>query len=89
MTRDQLETDLRSLPKVQSVSVEGNGQLIATVVSGSFEQLDEGKRQKLVWTHLWSRHSDEPYQLSNIEFIFTNAPDEEKPGEIEPDEGKG
>ncbi len=76
MTRDELETDLRALPDVREVSVVGNGTLIATVVSGSFAGQDEAQRQATVWSLLRDRHRDEPQRLQNIEFIFTNAPDE-------------
>jgi hypothetical protein len=72
MTRDELEADLRTLPDVRDVSVLGNGTLIATVVSGSFEGEDEAVRQATVWGLLQGRH--DLHQLRNVEFIFTNAP---------------
>jgi hypothetical protein len=74
VTREQLEHDLRSLPDVREVRVMGNGTLIATVVSGSFDGRDEAERQAAVWTLLRRAHSD--VDLQNIEFIFTNAPND-------------
>ncbi len=72
MTRDELEADLRTLPDVVDVKVVGNGTLIATVVSGSFEGKDEAVRQNAVWSLLRKRHDGS--QLRNVEFVFTNAP---------------
>ena len=72
MTRDELEADLRTLPDLQKVEVVGNGTLIATVVSGSFEGQDEAVRQRTVWSLLRERHGSR--QLENVEFIFTKAP---------------
>jgi hypothetical protein len=74
MTRDELEADLNALPDVHEVSVVENGTLIATVVSGSFARQNEAERQAAVWGLLLSRH--DPAQLQNVEFVFTNAPDE-------------
>jgi acid stress-induced BolA-like protein IbaG/YrbA len=74
VTSDELETDLNALPDVREVNVVGGGTLIATVVSGSFAGQSEAARQDLVWNLLRSRH--EWAQLSNVEFIFTNAPGE-------------
>jgi acid stress-induced BolA-like protein IbaG/YrbA len=74
MTRDELETDLRTLPDFREVEVVGDGTLIATVVSGSFEGQDEAVRQDAVWSLLRNRH--ESHQLQNVEFIFTKAPGE-------------
>jgi hypothetical protein len=76
VTRDELETDLRALPDVREVSVVEEGTLIATVVSGAFVGQDEAQRQAAVWSLLRDRHRDSPLLLQNIEFIFTNAPDE-------------
>lgn len=75
MTRDELEADLRTLPDVREVQVVGNGNLVATVVSGSFAGQDEAVRQKTVWSILRGRH--DAHQLQNVEFIFTNAPGDE------------
>ncbi len=74
MTREELELELRRVPDVREVSIVGNGRLIATVVSGSFEGRDEGERQAEVWGLLYASHTDD--DLRNIEFIFTNAPNE-------------
>ena len=72
MTRDELEADLKTLPDLRRVEVVGNGTLVATVVSGSFEGQDEAVRQKTVWALLLGRHDSR--QLQNVEFIFTKAP---------------
>jgi acid stress-induced BolA-like protein IbaG/YrbA len=72
MTRDELEADLRMLPDLRQLEVVGNGTLVATVVSGSFEGQDEAVRQRTVWGLLRGRH--ESQQLQNVEFIFTRAP---------------
>jgi len=72
MTRDELEADLRTLPDLRQLEVVGNGTLVATVVSGSFEGQDEAVRQRTVWGLLRGRH--ESQQLQNVEFIFTKAP---------------
>jgi len=72
MTRDELEADLKTLPDLREVEVVGNGTLVATVVSGSFEGQDEAVRQKTVWALLLGRHDSD--QLQNVEFIFTKAP---------------
>ena len=74
MTREELETDLRTLPDVREVSVVGNGKLIATVVSGWFAGRDEGERQARVWEILQEKHA--LHELANVEFVFTNAPGE-------------
>jgi acid stress-induced BolA-like protein IbaG/YrbA len=72
MTRDELEADLRTLPDLRKLEVVGNGTLIATVISGSFEGQDEAVRQRTVWSLLRGRHGS--HQLHNVEFIFTRAP---------------
>jgi acid stress-induced BolA-like protein IbaG/YrbA len=72
MTRDELEADLRTLPDLRKLEVVGNGTLIATVVSGSFEGQDEAVRQRTGWSLLRGRHGSQ--QIHNVEFIFTRAP---------------
>ncbi|MGH7440225.1 MAG: hypothetical protein ACRENE_31420 [Polyangiaceae bacterium] len=72
MTREELEADLRTLPDLRRLEIVGNGTLVATVVSGSFEGQDEAVRQRAVWGLLRDRHASQ--QLQNVEFIFTRAP---------------
>lgn len=72
MTRDELEADLRTLPDVREIEVVGNGTLVATVISGSFEGQDEAVRQRTVWDLLRGRHPS--HQIQNVEFVFTRAP---------------
>lgn len=74
MTRDELEANLKTLPDLRKVEVVGNGTLVATVVSGSFEGQDEAVRQKTVWDLLLGRHDSG--QIQNVEFIFTKAPND-------------
>jgi len=65
MTRDELEADLRTLPDLRQLEVVGNGTLVATVVSGSFEGQDEAVRQRTVWGLLRGRHeSQQPQSVS-------------------------
>ncbi|MGH7269920.1 MAG: hypothetical protein ACREJ3_05765 [Polyangiaceae bacterium] len=76
MTREELEADLRTLPDLKRLDIVGNGTLIATVVSGSFEGQDEAVRQSRVWGLLLDRHGSR--QIQNVEFIFTDAPGDAK-----------
>jgi acid stress-induced BolA-like protein IbaG/YrbA len=68
---------LRQLP-VQDPTIEmhaGDGyHLLATVVSPTFEGMDEFDRQDLVWGHL-REHLDMGAR-ARIEFVFTDAPSE-------------
>lgn len=57
--------------------VTGWGELtkaLVTVVSPDFEEMDEGRRQELVWERVLADLSDE--EQAQIEFIFTKAPSE-------------
>ncbi|MBI2375115.1 MAG: hypothetical protein HYV07_14050 [Deltaproteobacteria bacterium] len=78
-TKTQLENTLRTMPGVdkEKVEVVGDRTLVATVVSGSFRDQDEADRQAMVWRFLRERIGSDA--LQNIEFIFTNAPDESAP----------
>ena len=78
MTEQELQKALQALfdpPPEVTVSRDGR-KLLAVVVSPSFERLNEGERQSLVWGHLMSRFSDD--DLVRIEFVFTNTPEESK-----------
>ncbi|MFM8441862.1 MAG: hypothetical protein ACKN9W_00795 [Methylococcus sp.] len=73
-TRIELEHALSGMPGIESVTVVGNHSLIATVVSRSFKDLDEAFRQEEVWKYLREQHKS--IELQNVEFIFTNTPEE-------------
>ena len=49
--------------------------VVEPVVSSSFARVDEAERQRDVWAFL-RRHFAEG-ELTSVEFIFTNAPDED------------
>jgi acid stress-induced BolA-like protein IbaG/YrbA len=73
-TREQLEQVLKEMPGVERADVVGDWSLIATVVSANFKGQDEGYRQENVWKHVRQRLGSG--ELQNIEFIFTNTPEE-------------
>jgi acid stress-induced BolA-like protein IbaG/YrbA len=73
-TRVELERTLSEMPGVHAVKVEGNHNLIATVISASFAQQDEALRQENVWKYLSEMLGSG--ELQNIEFIFTSTPEE-------------
>lgn len=75
-TRDQLQRALERFDSSATVSVEGGITLLATVISSSFEGLNEALRQQLVWRHLRAEFDADERALANIEFVFTNAPDD-------------
>lgn len=85
MTEEQLRKALESLPfPVEKLVVyTEKGRLLAIIVANQFEGLDEADRQQLVWRHLFQRF--DARQLTPIEFIFTDTPQED--AELaEPDE---
>lgn len=55
------------------------GSIFATVVSGSFTNMDEAERQNQVWTALRGSLTDD--ERVAIEFVFTIAPEEKEPTE--------
>ena len=73
-TRIELEHALSGMPGIEEVTVVGDHSLIATVVSRSFKDLDEAFRQEAVWKYL--REKLGSIALQNVEFIFTNTPEE-------------
>ncbi|MGK4006251.1 hypothetical protein WMF31_26770 [Sorangium sp. So ce1036] len=73
-TRAELEQALTTMPNVDEANVVGEQSLIATVVSGSFRGQNEAQRQETVWSYL--RQQLGSGALQNIEFIFTNTPEE-------------
>ena len=74
-TRDELELTLKEMPGVDAVTVVGDHNLIATVVSASFRQQDEALRQESVWRYLSDTLGSS--KLNNVEFIFTSTPEED------------
>jgi acid stress-induced BolA-like protein IbaG/YrbA len=62
------------MPNVDEAIVVGEQSLIATVVSGSFRNQNEAQRQETVWSYL--RQQLGSGALQNVEFIFTNTPEE-------------
>jgi acid stress-induced BolA-like protein IbaG/YrbA len=73
-TRAELEQALTTMPNVDEANVVGEQSLIATVVSGSFRDQNEAQRQETVWSYL--RQQLGSGALQNIEFIFTNTPED-------------
>jgi acid stress-induced BolA-like protein IbaG/YrbA len=73
-TRAQLEQALTTMPHADSATVVGDQSLIATVVSGSFRGQNEAQRQETVWSYLRQQLGADA--LQNVEFIFTNTPEE-------------
>jgi acid stress-induced BolA-like protein IbaG/YrbA len=60
------------------VTIEpGNGyRVVAVVVSPSFETMDEGERQRIVWEKLLDELAD--HEHSRIDTIFTTSPSEHR-----------
>jgi acid stress-induced BolA-like protein IbaG/YrbA len=73
-TRAQLENALTAMPNITEATVVGEHSLIATVVSETFRDQDEALRQEIVWRYL--RQQLGSGELQNVEFIFTNTPEE-------------
>jgi acid stress-induced BolA-like protein IbaG/YrbA len=63
------------MPGIDTVTVVGDYNLIATVVSASFQQQDEALRQETVWKYLSDMLGSD--DLKNVEFIFTSTPEED------------
>jgi acid stress-induced BolA-like protein IbaG/YrbA len=74
-TRVELERALSAMPGIDTVTVVGDYNLIATVVSASFQQQDEALRQENVWKYLSDMLGSD--DLKNVEFIFTSTPEED------------
>lgn len=77
MTRDELKAALERLPAgVSAVRIDGPSPYVAVVTSDAFANLDEADRQRAVWSHLRSEFGDNVFE--EIEFIFTDTPDERR-----------
>ena len=72
-----MQQALAAMADVDQATVIGERNLIATVVSPSFRQQDEAQRQESVWSYLLRQFGSD--ELQNIEFIFTNTPEENVP----------
>lgn len=75
LTKEQLQAGLTRMSEVVQATVIGERSLIATVVSPEFRQRNEAERQEWVWSYLRRLFPSE--DLTNIEFIITNTPEEE------------
>lgn len=73
-TQTELQQALDEMPNIHRATVVGGLTLVATVVSGSFRDQDEAVRQATVWGYLRGRLGSD--ELQNVEFIFTNTPEE-------------
>jgi acid stress-induced BolA-like protein IbaG/YrbA len=60
-------------PQVKILEESGS-RVLAEVVSSSFEGMDQGERQRLVWSKLLDELGDD--QSRWVEFVFTDAPSE-------------
>lgn len=88
LTAEQLDALLRRLPGVDEVRVVEEGRrFLAFVLAPRFEGVDEGDRQSEVWDLLLRELS--PEQVSKIEFVFTDTPEERAQAEREASAGGG
>lgn len=73
---DKFQRSLTGVLKEPSVSADEGypGKFLVYVLSPTFEGLDEGERQEIVWEQVF-KCLDEDEQ-ERIEFIFTEAPSE-------------
>jgi acid stress-induced BolA-like protein IbaG/YrbA len=74
-TKERLKQVLETMPQVEEATVVGDWKLIATVVSRAFMGRNEAQRQETVWSYIRRQLGSE--DLQNIEFIFTNTPEEQ------------
>ena len=72
-----IEKALKELPvNNPQIEVHGGGkEIVVSVTSDTFKEMNEAKRQAMVWDHLRSRYA--PSDLVAIEFILVNAPGED------------
>jgi hypothetical protein len=69
--RDVLQSLPLERPEIYVVPAE-SGRLIATVVSESFDGMDEAERQERVWDAMLRQMT--PLERSGVEFVFTISP---------------
>lgn len=72
ITKESLEQRLKQFPGARDVQVVGNGKLIAKVLVGAWDAVDDGDRQEAVWRFLRENFSEQ--DLSLVEYVLTNAP---------------
>lgn len=60
-------------PEVQILENRGT-RILASVVSPSYETMDEGDRQSMVWGRLIDELGD--YDSRRVEFVYTDSPSE-------------
>lgn len=83
LTEQRLCEVLQKVAPSAQVTVTRDGrQWVAVVVSPSFEGQDEGDRQSDVWGLILDNL--EPYEQTQVEFIFTNTPDEQRADAVSP-----
>ena len=62
-------------PSISVIAAEGHRRkYFGMIVSKSFERMDEGERQRLVWDHVI--RNLEPEIRDRLDFLFTDAPSE-------------
>jgi acid stress-induced BolA-like protein IbaG/YrbA len=88
LTVEELRTLLLRLPDVNEVRVVAEGRkFLAFVLASRFEGVDEGARQREVWDLLLEELP--PEQVSKIEFVFTDTPEERADAEREASASSG
>ena len=79
VTKDRVKQILEQLdiadPKVDILDNRGL-RILAAVVSPSYEEMEEGDRQAMVWSKLLEELGDEESRW--VEFVFTDSPSELK-----------
>ncbi len=75
------------LADLQVRILENRGtRVLVSVVSSSFEEIDEGHRQRMVWGRLINELGD--YDSRRVEFVFTDSPSEIAEANAEETEAK-
>jgi acid stress-induced BolA-like protein IbaG/YrbA len=63
------------LADLQVKILENRGtRVLVSVISSSFEEIDEAHRQRMVWGKLMKELGD--YDSRRVEFVFTDSPSE-------------
>lgn len=76
LTDAQLREILLSMEGVAAVQIEKGRRLVAFVQASHFRDMEEGARQAQVWNFL--RDKLPPEQLDQVEFVFTDTPEERR-----------
>ena len=56
-------------------------RLVAVLLSDSFDGMEEGERQEMVWGKLLADFDDD--EIRRVEFVFTQAPSDEDLNEVD------